>query len=49
MNFYEIVSCDLVSCLDHGISLRNKNPCYQRISCDYFYYGMSQSSILVFY
>ena len=36
MNFYEMVSRDSANCLDHGISLRNRNPCYQRISCDYF-------------
>ena len=49
MNFYETVSRDSANCFDHGISLRNRNPCYQRISCDSFKYGMSQSSTLVSY
>ena len=36
MNFYEMVSRDSANCLDRGISLRNRNPCSQKISCDYF-------------
>ena len=36
MNFYEMVSRDSANCLDRGISLRNRNPCYQKISCDSF-------------
>jgi len=31
MNFYEMVSRDSTNCLDRGISLRNRNPCYQKI------------------
>jgi hypothetical protein len=49
MNFYEKVLRDSANCFDRGISLRNRNPCYQRISWDYFKYGMSQSSTLVSY
>lgn len=30
MNFYEMVSRDSANCLDCGISLRNRNPCYQK-------------------
>ncbi|XP_028962950.2 sister chromatid cohesion protein PDS5 homolog B-like isoform X2 [Malus domestica] len=26
----------VANCLDRGILLRNRNPCYQKISCDYF-------------
>ena len=33
--FFLPVSRDLANCLDRGISLRNRNPCYQKISCDY--------------
>jgi hypothetical protein len=36
MNFYEMVSQELVNCLDRGILLRKRNSCYQKISCDYF-------------
>ena len=36
MNFYEMVLRDSANCFDRGISLRNRNPCYQRISRDYF-------------
>ena len=36
MNLYEMVSRDSANCLDRGISLRNRNPSYQKISRDYF-------------
>jgi hypothetical protein len=36
MNFDEMVSRDSANCLDRGISLRNRNPCSQKISCDDF-------------
>lgn len=36
---------DPANCIDRGISLRNRNPCSQRISCDCFKYGMSRSLV----
>ena len=36
MNFYEMVSRDSANFLDRGISLRKRNPCYQKISRDDF-------------
>lgn len=36
---------DPAKCIDRGISLRNRNPCSQRISCDCFKYGMSRSLV----